>query len=432
MDGLEDHRPITSPSIRWNANSLVSGGLLVLLVLGYIALIYLPTIAVGMLLFGGTVETVGERWLWAAGVPWWFTGLAVAAVAVTISPVSRWLHHRVADLVYGQHDNPYAVLSQLSQHLHGVAAPDALLPTVAATLAATLNLPYVAIKTEGGAERMAATYGAPPPRAEIISIPLTYRTTTLGTLHASARHPHERLSAGDTRLLADLARQVGITLHAAQVTEALQASREQLILAREEERRRIRRDLHDGLGPTLAYLRLQLSALRHTVRQEPAAVEPLIDELRDHVRAATAEIRRLVYDLRPPMLDEFGLVGALGNLPVPGDGLAYRVDVPEPLPPLPAAVEVALYRIAAEALHNVARHARATHCTISLAFDNAALTLAVTDNGCGLPAHYHAGVGHLAMVERAAELGGTVTILPAPVSGTCVTATFPLKVVPDA
>jgi signal transduction histidine kinase len=175
-----------------------------------------------------------------------------------------------------------------------------------------------------------------------------------------------------------------------------------------------------------------LSALRHTVRQEPAAVEPLIDELRDHVRAATAEIRRLVYDLRPPMLDEFGLVGALGNLPVPGDGLAYRVDVPKPLPLLPAAVEVALYRIAAEALHNVARHARATHCTISLAFDNAALTLAVTDNGCGLPAHYHAGVGHHAMVERAAELGGTVTILPAPAGGTCVTATFPLKVVPDA
>ena len=149
MDGLEDHRPITPPSIRWNANSLVSGGLLALLVLGYIALIYLPTVAVGLLLFGGTVETVGERWLSAPGVPWWFTGLAVAAVAVTIGPVSRWLHHRVVDLVYGQHDNPYAVLSQLSQHLHGVAAPDAPLPTVVATLAATLNLPYVAIETEG-------------------------------------------------------------------------------------------------------------------------------------------------------------------------------------------------------------------------------------------------------------------------------------------
>ena len=334
--------------------------------------------------------------------------------------------------MYGQHDNPYALLSQLNQQLEGATAPDALLPTVAATLAATLNLPYVAIETDLGAGQPAATYGTPPRHAEIISIPLAYRTAALGTLLVSARRPHEHLSAGDTRLLVDLARQVGITLHAAQLTDALQASREQLVLAREEERRRIRRDLHDGLGPTLASLRLQLSALRPTVRHDPEAAEHLIDELRTDVRTATAEIRRLVYDLRPPMLDEFGLLGALHNVGLTNDGLTRSIEAPAALPSLPAAIEVAIYRIATEALHNIVRHTEATGCTIRLALDDHNLTLTVTDNGCGLPANYLPGIGHRSMQERAEELGGSVTILPAPDGGTCVTAIFPFKGVPDA
>ncbi|NCC36372.1 MAG: sensor histidine kinase, partial [Chloroflexia bacterium] len=228
-------------------------------------------------------------------------------------------------------------------------------------------------------------------------------------------------------LAGDLARQVGITLHAAQLSDALQASRAQLVLAREEECRRIRRDLHDSLGPTLASLRLQLSALRHRVRHDPDA-EHLIDELRADVRAATADIRRLVYNLRPPMLDEFGLVGALGHVAQTSDGLTRTLDVPETLPTLPAALEVAIYRIAAEALHNIVQHAHATHCTVKLAINEMSVTLTVIDNGCGLPATYLAGVGHHSMQERAAELSGHVAILPASSGGTCVRASFPLKV----
>jgi len=428
LDSLGDLRRITHISVRWNVNSLLSGGLLALLMIGYLALVYVSIVTAG-LLFGSTQRAPSADSWWMPG-PWWLTGLGLAGFAATVWPVALWLRHRVDDLVYGQHDNPYALLSQLNQHLAGASTPDAVLPTVVASLAATLNLPYVAIETEGATERPAATYGAPPRHAEIISIPLAYRTTTLGTLRVSSRRPHEGLSTDDTRLLADLARQVGMTLYAAQLTQALQASREQIVLAREEERRRIRRDLHDGLGPTLASLRLQLSALRHSVGHNPDA-EHLIDELRADVRAATAEIRRLVYDLRPPMLDEFGLLGALRNLELTSDGLERSIEAPAELPPLPAAVEVAIYRIAAEALHNIARHAQATRCTISIALDEATLTLMVTDNGCGLPANYLAGVGHHSMYERAAELGGSVSILPVPAGGTCVTATFRLKAVLD-
>ena len=399
----------------------VSGDILLSSALRYLLLTcYVATIYVLVLAFGGFTEASGS-------VPWWLNLVALLIIAPTFLPMHGLLRRSVNQLVYGQHDNPYALLAHLNRYMDGSAAPDALLPSLAATVAATLKLPYVAIETTGAAEAPGASYGAAPPQAEIISIPLVYRTTTLGTLRVSSRRPHERLSTDDSRLLGDLARQVGITLHAAQLTEALQASRQQLVLAREEERRRIRRDLHDGLGPTLASLRLQLSALRHTVGHNPDA-EHLIDDLRADVRAATAEIRRLVYALRPPMLDEFGLLGALRNLDLTDEGLSRTIEAPDVLPPLPAAVEVALYRIAAEALHNIVRHAQATRCTIRITLDEASLTLMVTDNGRGLPAHYLAGVGHHSMYERAAELGGSVTILPAPAGGTCVTASFRLQV----
>jgi signal transduction histidine kinase len=360
-------------------------------------------------------------------VPWWLNLLAMLIIVLTFLPVHGWLRRSVNQLVYGQHDNPYAMLAQFNHSLDGSAAAEVLLPAIAATLAATLKLPYVAIETTSGTDRVAGTFGRLLKHAETVSLPLAYRETTLGTLHASARHPYEHLSADDLRLLADLARQVGITLHAAQLSDALQASREQLITAREEERRRIRRDLHDGLGPMLAGLRMQLTALRHSVRDDPAASEALIDSLRDDVRAATADIRRLVYDLRPPLLDEHGLLGAVRHLGSALEGATLTLDAPAALPPLPAAVEVAVYRIAAEAVQNVAKHAGASACAISLALGANMLVLQVADNGAGLPAGYASGVGLLSMRERAAELGGQLAIDSTPGSGTCVLATIPCK-----
>lgn len=363
-------------------------------------------------------------------VPWWAFVLGFMVIAVTYAPVSAYLNRNVHHLIYGQHDDAYEVVERVHQQLYTDPGADELLPTLAATLADALKLPYVAIQSgqDGHTPPMSTIYGTAPPHAELTTIPLRHQHRTLGTLNVSGRRSYDRLSDADLRLLDMLASQVGITLHAARLSDALQDSRTQLVTAREEERRRIRRDLHDGLGPTLAALRLQLSALRHTVGHNPDATQ-LIDELRADVRAATGEIRRLVYDLRPPMLDEFGLLGALHNLELTSDGMERSIEAPAELPPLPAAVEVALYRIAAEALHNSARHAQATRCTIRLALNAALLTLTVTDNGCGLPTPYLAGVGHNSMHERAAELGGSLSILPAPTGGTCVTATFQLKVV---
>lgn len=358
---------------------------------------------------------------------WLLNAVALMVLFLTFKPVWRWVQPRIHDLVYAVDDPNIDMIGQINDALAYTTLDTFHLTAIAETIIQIVHLPYIQIEMCNGAT---AAAGKPLKDGVRTRIELIYRDVLVGWLEVMSRLPGEPLTAGEYRLLHSLARQVSITLHVAQLSEALQASREQIVLAREEERRRIRRDLHDSLGPTLASLRLQLSALRHTVGHNPDA-EHLIDELRADVHAATAEIRRLVYDLRPPMLDEFGLLGALRNLDLTSDGLERSVEAPTALPPLPAAVEVAIYRIAVEALHNIVRHAQATRCTISIALDKATLTLSVTDNGCGLPANYLAGVGHHSMYERAAELGGSVTILRVPAGGTCVTATFQLKAVQD-
>ncbi|HET8628085.1 MAG TPA: GAF domain-containing sensor histidine kinase, partial [Thermomicrobiales bacterium] len=363
---------------------------------------------------------------------WWLTLLALVVIAVTVLPVHAWLRVHVDRLVYDWHDDPYAVLSEVAQRLghEQDRSPDGIIPTIAATIAATLRLPYVAIETDPDDGARTTTYGAPPPRAELLTVPLAFRGVAIGTLHAAARRPGEALSADDRRLLHDLARQVGITLHAARLSDALRVSREELVSAREEERRRIRRDLHDSLGPTLASLRMQLGAVRRVLREEPAEAEALIDGLRDDVRAATAEIRRLVYDLRPPLLDELGLDGALRGLGAVAAPATLTLELPATLPPLGAAVEVALYRIAAEAVHNVAKHARAASCVVRLEDADGALTLTIRDDGVGPPAERGVGVGLTSMRERAAELGGSLILAAPPGGGACVTAILPRRHAP--
>jgi signal transduction histidine kinase len=215
----------------------------------------------------------------------------------------------------------------------------------------------------------------------------------------------------------------------------LQRSRERLVTAREEERRRLRRDLHDGLGPTLAALHLQAGTLRRLIHTDPAGAEQLVEEFRTELRAMIDDIRRLVYELRPPALDELGLVGAIQsrveqiNVGPPADSqanpLRVRVDAPGHLPTLPAATEVAAYRIVQEALTNVVRHARAGFCLVRLELDGD-LCLEIVDDGIGFQPGGRAGVGIVSMRERAEELGGSCTIQPRSGGGTQVCACLPL------
>ncbi|MBA2782902.1 MAG: CHASE domain-containing protein [Rubrobacteraceae bacterium] len=220
-----------------------------------------------------------------------------------------------------------------------------------------------------------------------------------------------------------------------QANTELQRSREGLVSAREEERRRLRRDLHDGVGPQLAALMLELETASDLVSDNHEA-SALMAKLSKRAREIVSDVRHSVHALRPPALDELGLVEALreGAMQYGPAGLRVSVEDPEELSHLPAAVEVACYRIAQEALANVVRHARASHCSIRIRLDQeaCALSVEVEDDGRGIRDNDRAGVGMSSMRERTEELGGRCTIKSLAGGGTLVRALLPFRTTEDA
>jgi signal transduction histidine kinase len=369
--------------------------------------------------------------------------LAAGLVAILFQPLRIRLQRSVNRLMYGQRDEPYAVLSHLGRRLESTLAPEEALSTVVETVVQALKLPYAAIDLRRDRKfATAAEYGQPS--GEPVVLPLVYQSEEVGRLVVEPRTPGETFDAADRRLLDDLAHQAGAAVHAARLTADLQRSRERLVNAREEERRRLRRDLHDGLGPTLGGLTLGLDAALSMVNGKSSAKE-LLARLKEESQEAVSDVRRLVYGLRPPALDDLGLVAAIrqqtakhGRLADVDDGGRrsetgnnapfFSVEALEPLPPLPAAVEVACYRIAQEVMTNVARHANASSCCVNLSVDEATgvLELEVIDDGVGIPEDRRAGVGMTSMRERAEELGGTLTIEPIAQGGTRLLTRLPL------
>lgn len=350
--------------------------------------------------------------------------LATALVAVLLAPLRACLHDAVNRLMYGERDDPYRVLTRLAERAGSALAPEAVLPAIAETVAQALKSPHAAI-TLGPDDAPATRDGA------ALQLPLEYQGEVVGRLLVAPRAPGEAFSPADRRLLEAVARQIGPAAHAVRLTSDLRRSRERLVSAREEERRRLRRDLHDGLGPQLAALTLKIETIRNRFATDPALDGALAD-LTERTQSALADIRRLVYGLRPPALDELGLLAALRQVAAqysePGDGrLQVALDAPPALPSLPAAVEVAAYRIVQEALANVARHAAARTCRITISPDDGGrlLRLRVVDDGRGLPARHQSGVGLVSMRERAEELGGRCSIVPIPSGGMAVLAELP-------
>jgi signal transduction histidine kinase len=353
--------------------------------------------------------------------------LATGLIAVLFQPLRARLQRAVNRLMYGERDDPYAVLSRLGKRLEITLAPEAVLPTIVETVAQALKVPYAAIAlSQGDTFTIVAAWGLP--QDELFVLPLVYQSERIGRLLLTPRVPDEAFTAADHRLLEQIAYQAGVAAHAVRLTADLQRSRERLVSAREEERRRLRRDLHDELGPTLASLTLRLDAARNLLKHDTDAADKLLSELKFHMQATVADIRRLVYDLRPPALDELGLLSALREQAMhysQFNGLHISLEAPERLPELSAAVEVAAYRIALEALTNVARHAQAHTCHIRLSCANG-LDLEIVDDGLGLPKGHRTGVGMSSMRERAAELGGFCVIEARATAGTRVWTHLPL------
>lgn len=353
--------------------------------------------------------------------------LVLLLSAVIYAPLRLRVWGWVRRTMLGDRENPYDAVAGLASTLETADEGPEQLAAVAGAVASAFGIEFVSVEVDrAGGERLVATHGRRP--AQVRSLPITYRDTEVGRLVLPARGLRSRLSRRDEQLLGDLVRQAATAARTSRLADELQESRERLVVAREEERRRIRRDLHDGLGPSLSGVVFQLESARLVVDRDPAAAAKQIAATSNQVQDIVADVRRLVHDLRPPALDDRGLVGALRQQAERLTDARLRVEVSAgDLGSLPAAVEVAAYRIVGEALTNVCRHAAASSVTVALAVADGRLMVEVADDGLGIPSDVEAGVGLVSLRERAAELGGRCEITCPPGGGTTVKAWLPLR-----
>ncbi|MGC5011205.1 sensor histidine kinase [Streptosporangium sp. DT93] len=352
-------------------------------------------------------------------------GLIAALLAgVVFHPIRHRLRRLIDRLMYGTHGDPQALAARLAAEVRD-SEPANALAAVASVIKDGLSVTGVAVEVhEPGARQVQVGLLGPAPRG----VPLVWHGEPVGRLLLGVPGRRRFAAAHNDRLVAAATPYVADVVHAVRMTADLQRSRERILTAREEERRRLRRDLHDGLGHALTDMAMSINMARISLRSAPASADRLLMELRGGMDAVSQEIRDLVYGLRPPTLDELGLAGAVRALAQEG-GPKVTVETEGDLSDLPAAAEVAAYRIAQEALTNVRKHAGAARAVVSLRRAES-LTVRVQDDGTGLPSGPRSGVGLLSMRERAAELGGTCVIETSPGGGTVVEAVLPLPAVP--
>ncbi|HEX5916594.1 MAG TPA: sensor histidine kinase [Nocardioides sp.] len=351
--------------------------------------------------------------------------LVVLVLAVVVyGPLRAWLGGLVHRLLLGRRGDRYGAVSALAARLETIGTVDEQLPALASAVADTFKMRHVRVDVltpDGGL--LSASHGTPP--AEVQEIDIAYHDERIGRLVLPAQGYRAMLSRRDQGLLVDLVRQAAVAIRARLLATELQASRERLVLGREDDRRRIRRDLHDGLGPVLGGVALRLQAAGNAIDTDPGRARELVGLARSEVSDALDDVRRLVHDLRPPALDDLGLEAAVRQQ---AERVRSEVDVDvaaHGATALPAAVEVAAYRIVSEALANVVKHADARHVDVRLQGDASALTVSIVDDGRGIGPDVTAGVGLLSLRERAEELGGRCEVVCPESGGTQVRAVLP-------
>jgi len=360
------------------------------------------------------------------------TTLLLLLVAVTIyAPVRSRITAVVRRAFVGRRGDRYAVVADLAARLEEAGDVRDQLPALASEVAGAFKLDFVQVEVFGHAGgTIAATYGSRP--RDTREVPIRYGEEEVGRLELPARGVRSMLSKRDQALLFDIVRQAAMAVRTARLAADLQQSREQLVLAREEDRRRIRRDLHDGLGPVLGGVAMRLDAAGNALDRDPETTRRLVAQSREDVTDALADVRRLVQGLRPPALDDLGLLAALDQQAERLSSADLAVSVAaEKVGPLSAAVEVAAYRIASEALTNAVRHAGARRASVRLVGDTHALLVEVADDGSGIAPDVVAGVGLRSIRERAAELGGRTEITCPDTGGTRVRAWLPTAPEPE-
>ncbi|HWM74623.1 MAG TPA: ATP-binding protein [Nocardioides sp.] len=376
------------------------------LLTGFVVLVY-----VGVVYIADAVAP-GSRW-----------GVVLVALAALAAAAGRDRVQALVDrTLFGHRHNPYAVVAHVGRQVAAASQPVDALQQLVDGLRDALRLPYAAFT--GGA--VAVTSGEPLHGSRLV--PVTALGETVGELHVGLRTAGERWSAEQQSAIDEVADRAGTLAYAADLVADIARSRERIVVAREEERRRLRADLHDGVAPALAGTALQLESLaRRLEREGQDALAERALGLRDGLRASVSDLRALVHGLRPPVLDQRGLEGALRQLVVGHEVPRCTAEI-QPLGAPHAAIEVAAYAIAGEAFGNALRHSVASRIQVSAEQCDGELVVAVSDNGIGMPGRPRAGVGMISMRERAAEVGGRLEIQPTSGGGTTVRATLPLEI----
>ncbi|MFP3122590.1 GAF domain-containing sensor histidine kinase [Ectobacillus funiculus] len=353
--------------------------------------------------------------------------VSTSIIAVLFQPLTVYLQRMVNRLIYGDRDEPLTILTRLADQLEGTLPITHVLPTILETTMKALKLPFIEITLKNG---MSHHLGAA--LRESASFPLMHQGEEIGLLKVGFRTANENFSKRDFKVLNHLVKQIGIAAHSVLINTELQKSREKLVSTREEERRRLRRDLHDGVGPSLAAQTIKVGVAKQLLYNNPKAAEELLSSLEDDLGKTLTDIRHLIYDLRPPSLDDLGLLGAVKEFaaqikrPHTGDkAFDIKIYTNRSDLTLSAAIEVAAFRIIQEALTNVIRHSKATSCMVEFQADEKGLAIVIGDNGKGMARDFKRGVGLSSMKERAEEVGGFCSIQSTENQGTRVEVYLP-------
>lgn len=350
--------------------------------------------------------------------------VAALAVALLANPVRAWLQARLSRWLRGASADPHRLVADLTARLGSSPSVRDAPQVVVDTLASVLRAGFVELATRDEEGTLPVARAGADTGGHLVRTSVVYGGRSVGEIVTGRVEP---LAEHEHRALRQVAAAVGPVLDGWLLTHQLQRSRTAVVEAREAERTRLHRDLHDGVGPTLGGIALGLEAARNHLHRDPAEAERVLQRLAELAGQATGEVRGLVEALRPAALDGQGLEGLIRcHAEAVEPALAVTVDpaVPGALSP---AVEVAVLRIVLEALTNVRRHAAASGGQIQLSLDeDRVLSVVVDDDGRGIVAGRPAGVGLGSIRARAAELGGVATVGRSPLGGTRVLARIPV------
>ncbi len=347
-------------------------------------------------------------------------GAAALAAALTIPVVG--LSRRAADrFVFGRRPSPLRVLEELGTRLAQLADPRDVPETVLGAVTESLAV--------GGARLLVGdTVHAEVGTATFEEqFPITYRDERLATLAVSPRPGETTLIARDRSVITRIGALAGPALHGARLVNELVEARARVVIAREDERRRLRRDLHDDLAPTLAGLGLSAAVVETFSRAGDRRAADAATDLAGRLQSASRQVRDIAYNLRPPVLDDRGLVATIEETIATGGPPRVNVVAPTDRLDLSAAVEACALRIIQEAVINVRRHAAASCCEVSIIPEPDALRIEIVDDGIGFTEPRRAGIGMRSMTERASEIGGSVSFRSEAGRGTRVSVRLPVN-----